>query len=76
MKRKREEMIRKPEETDGPCFALIAGKECGLLIERSKECGTYACSFYKPCECKDWIRVNEPDGILFVSPEEYRKLWP
>ena len=76
MKRKREEMLRQPTETDGPCFAIIAGKECGILLDRSKDCGTYACEFYKPSGCKDWIRLEEADGILFVSPEEYRRLWP
>ena len=34
-------------------------------------CGTYLCPFYKPAKCKDWIRIEDDDGVNCIPPEEY-----
>lgn len=56
---------------DEPCFALTVTKACRALSKQSKECGTYKCPFYKPAICKNWVRVEDRQGINLVPPEEY-----
>ncbi len=58
-----------------PCFAAInvrGTNGCRLLHKMSKSCN-YKCPFYKPKDCKDWIRVEDSQGICVVPPEEYYK---
>lgn len=64
--------IRQKYESDGKCFAKmysgckILGTPCG------KDCGTYMCSFYKPMDCKDWVRHDSKNGLVrMFAPEEY-----
>ena len=38
---------------------------------RPAVCSAYDCGFYKPESCKDYIRVEDKDGINFIPPEEY-----
>lgn len=61
--------------TIDPCFAAIGNKEvtgCRLLHKMPKSCN-YKCPFYKPKDCKDWVRVEEGHYITIVPPEEYYK---
>lgn len=56
----------------GECFASIAsGRGCRIMLKPDSSCGTIGCPFYKPKDCRDWIKVQ--DGNLFdlVPPEEY-----
>lgn len=46
---------------------------CDALVHYLSDCGTYKCPFYKPEGCKDWIRVEDEEGISLVPPEEYYK---
>lgn len=58
-----------------PCFAAISVRGtsgCRLLHKTPKRCD-YRCPFYKPKECRDWVRVEEGHDISIVPPEEYRK---
>lgn len=63
-----------------PCFAEIGNKGvsgCRLLRRMEDECG-YKCPFYKPKDCKDWIRITEGNDVSIVPPEEYyryRRKW-
>ena len=60
------------EKETGMC-ASDNMKTCRALVRYSEECGTCVCPFYKPKECKDWIRIEDEDGINLIPPEEYRK---
>ena len=53
-----------------PCCALIGGV-CTASEKMRSDCGSYLCPFYKPAGCKDWIRVEDEEGISLVPPEEY-----
>lgn len=54
------------------CFADMVG-QCAVLSESiSTECNS-VCPFYKPTGCKDWVRVEDYEGIWLYSPEEYEK---
>lgn len=60
--------------TTEPCFAEIGrsnNKNCRLLYKMGKDCGSYKCPFYKPRDCKDWVRVEDRLGVSIVPPEEY-----
>jgi hypothetical protein len=58
-----------------PCFALGFRGMCGALSVKNENCGTVKCPFYKPIGCKDWIRVEDCQGVHLVPPEEWRKVW-
>ncbi len=60
-------------QCDTPCAMSFKqnGVACGLLTRYGKECGSADCPFYKPKGCKDWIRVEDEDGIIIIPPEEY-----
>lgn len=59
---------------DDPCFGEIAGKRCAILSKvTTKDCRTYKCPFYKPKECREWVRVEDRDGINLVPEEEYHR---
>ena len=56
----------------GPCiFITPRYGGCKLLTIEHKSCGTYKCPFYKPKGCKDWIRVEDRQGVSIVPEEEY-----
>lgn len=58
--------------SDGRCFAkLVEG--CAVLCMQEKGCGTYRCKFYKPKDCKDWVRLNDGVTVRLYAPEEYVK---
>ena len=58
-----------PKTTDR-CWALLS-EGCSILTRASKKCGSCECSFYKPVDCGDWIRVEDEEGITLIPPEEY-----
>ena len=53
-----------------PCFALMAKGHCRILIARQRTCGTYKCPFYKPVNCKAWVRIEDRTGINLIPPED------
>lgn len=57
-------------ESDGKCFAKsVAG--CRIVSgEPSKYCGTYLCKWYKPKDCKDWVRLDTDNMVQLYPPEE------
>lgn len=61
---------REYKDTDGRCFALMNG-ECGVMVLRHEACGSYECPFYKPSECKDWVRIETQSNVLMYAPEDY-----
>lgn len=51
-----------------PCFAEF-GINCKIL---TCECeGKEKCGFYKPADCKDWIRIEHQGKVWLIPPEEY-----
>ena len=56
-----------------PCFGIMSKGKCRVLSVKSKYCGTYRCPFYKPKECRSWVRVQDKDGVNIVPPEEYER---
>lgn len=32
------------------------------------------CPFYKPEDCKEWVRIEDEEGIYLIPPEEYKAL--
>lgn len=56
-----------------PCFAEMRNNGCRALSARTSKCGSYKCPFYKPKDCKDWVRVEERHYISVIPPEEYYK---
>lgn len=64
--------IRKYDESDGRCCASLAGDTGCLILSASQPgCGTYACPFYKPEGCADWVRRDLEKGVSLVPPDEY-----
>lgn len=54
-----------------PCFAVSRDGTCKVLIKTHERCGSYKCPFYKPKNCKSWIRI----GNDLIPPEEaFRRL--
>ena len=53
-----------------PCFAASWDGECRALTTPHKDCGDYRCPFYKPINCKDWVRIEDRQGINLIPPEE------
>lgn len=56
-----------------PCFGIegaVGKKTCRILCGSELKCGS-SCPFYKPEDCKDWVRVEDEEGISLVPPEEY-----
>lgn len=58
----------------GACYALEEGtvKRCRVMDGLHEECGTCGCPWYKPKDCRDWVRVEDDRGVSVVPPEEYR----
>lgn len=53
-----------------PCFALTRDGECRVVIMPDFTCGTHKCPFYKPIDCKDWVRIEDRQGVNLIPPEE------
>lgn len=60
------------KQTRQTCHAYTLSGDCASMTSYHRECGSYRCPFYKPQGCKDWIRVEDEDGINLIPPEEYR----
>ena len=56
-------------ESDGKCFSKLSDG-CACLNGINKGCGTYRCKFYKPTECKDWVRLDTKYMVRLYAPEE------
>lgn len=56
-----------------PCFALNVDGDCRARSTPHAKCCTYKCPFYKPVSCKDWVRVEDRQGVNLIPPEEYRR---
>ena len=54
-----------------PCCSEMANDGCRAMTDKSEFCRSSRCPFYKPQGCKDWIRVEDRQGISVVPPEEY-----
>lgn len=63
--------IKFRDESDGVCFARMFD-DCTALAPQTvmHGCGTYRCPFYKPSGCKDWIRLERPNYMVLLPPEE------
>ena len=58
----------------GSCFAYLSiADACKILIQKEESCNTYMCPFYKPKDCKDWVRIKDGQGTSLVPFEEYIK---
>ena len=56
------------------CFAAFEKEEgCSCLTAPYEECTAKACPFYKPDGMKDWIRVEDKDGVNLLPPEEFKQ---
>ena len=53
-----------------PCFATTPYGGCKILIFMHEECGSYKCPFYKPVNCKDWVRIDDRTGVNLIPPED------
>lgn len=53
-----------------PCFGLSRTYDCRVLKGGDVNCGTYKCPFYKPIGCKDWVRIEDRQGVNLIPPEE------
>ena len=54
-----------------PCFAMIGKKSgCRVMMKAHEKCGTYRCPFYKPKDCKEWIRIDDRTGVNLIPPED------
>ena len=54
-----------------PCWALMKHDgSCRLLIAKEPGCCTYRCPFYKPVNCRDWIRIEDRHGVNLIPPED------
>ena len=60
------------ETTNEPCFGKNRMGNCTVLAVIAWKCGK-TCPFYKPKGCKDWIRVDDKQGVNLIPPEEYEK---
>ena len=61
------------KKVDDPCFATnkkYGG--CKILTKIHQGCGTFECPFYKPYECKDWVRIEDRTGINLIPPEDLK----
>lgn len=56
-----------------PCFAWSPVVGCKILTDEIDGCGTYRCPFYKPVNCRDWIRIEDGRGISMVPPEDLKE---
>ena len=51
-----------------PCFAKL---EAGCKVITGDCVGKDNCVFYKPTDCKDWIRKEKKGEVWLMPPEEY-----
>lgn len=61
--------VRLKYESDGRC-AMHRAETCMVLYKQHQKCGTYLCPFYKPEGCKDWVRLDRPNSVVLIPPEE------
>lgn len=59
------------KEISEQCFAAKPADTCAITIPQLETCGTWKCPLYKPKSCKDWIRIEDRDGVNLIPPEEY-----
>lgn len=52
------------------CFATTKFGGCKILIAQQETCNTYKCPFYKPANCKSWVRIEDRHGVNLIPPEE------
>lgn len=58
-------------KVDDICFASnVRYGGCKILTMMHESCGTYKCPFYKPQNCKDWIRIESRTGVNLIPPED------
>lgn len=62
-------------DTSGRCFGATPFG-CDVMEEEHEKCGTYACPFYKPDGCQDWVRQEKGGKIYMIPPEETIKVKP
>ena len=56
------------------CFAAFENEEgCSCLTTPYISCTPICCPFYKPVGMKDWIRVEDRDGVNLLPPEEFKR---
>lgn len=48
------------------CFAQLLNG-CKVCVVK----GCDGCSFYKPKDCSDWVRIDSGGRVLLVAPEEF-----
>ena len=54
-----------------PCFASIGRNNgCRVLSSTNDGRGTYSLPFYKPRNCKEWIRIDDRTGVNLIPPED------
>lgn len=62
-------LVKLFDESDGKCYAETLA-ECYALKDYEVGCGTYRCKFYKPRDCKDWIRLDTKNMVRLYEPDE------
>lgn len=67
-------LIRQYDDSDGKCFARLSCG-CSILSEQLPACGTYRCKWYKPSDCKDWVRLDSPNEVRLIPIEERREMY-
>lgn len=53
-----------------PCWAVTKAGECKLLRRKEPGCNSHRCPFYKPKDCRDWLRIEDRQGINLIPPED------
>lgn len=67
-------LYRRYTDSDGDCVCRLKSGKCAALNEKEPGCGTYECKFYKPKDCKDYIRLDKPP-VMLIPPECYPGEW-
>lgn len=60
------------KQINEPCFAEIGYRKqgCRVLAKTHEGCGSYKCPFYKPKDCRDWVRIDDKMGVNIIPPED------
>lgn len=69
MQMKADEYKRTYDDSDGTCFAYFStamGESCRICGKFLEGCGTYRCPFYKPQDCRGWVRIERKGCLLFL----------
>lgn len=59
--------------TKEPCYGLTIDGNCKVRVTTHNHCCTAKCPFYKPIDCRDWVRIEDHQGVHLIPPEEYFK---